>query len=118
MLRPIDSDTDEFRSPQKPSAPLPIDRAQEDRTMKTLAGIGIVALLVLAGCSTETKTVEQSTAPSAGAAAPMAYPAHNMVEFDTAMASADDHCYKQENLMRAHYVDRTPDEAHFTCAAR
>jgi hypothetical protein len=83
--------------------------------MKTV--IAIAALLALAGCSMETKTVEQSTAPSAGAA-PLTYPAHNMAEFDTAMAAADDHCYKQEDLRRAHYVDRTLEDAHFECAAR
>ena len=83
--------------------------------MKTV--IGVVAVLALAGCSMETKTVE-STAPAAGAAAPMTYPAHNMAEFDAAMTAADDHCYKQEDLRRAHYVDRTLEEAHFECAAR
>lgn len=83
--------------------------------MKTM--IAVAAVLALAGCTMETKTVEQSTAPSAGAA-PLTYPAHNMAEFDTAMAAADDHCYKQEDLRRAHYVDRTLEEARFECADR
>ena len=82
--------------------------------MKTI-GLGVVAALALAGCSMQSKTVEQSTSPAAGPA-PLTYPAHNMAEFDKARQEADDHCYKQEKLLRAHYVDRTVDEVRFDCA--
>jgi PBP1b-binding outer membrane lipoprotein LpoB len=84
--------------------------------MKTLA-VCIVAALALAGCSTQTATVEQSTSPAAGAE-PLAFPAHNMAEFDAAMGEADDYCYKQNDLRRAHYVDRTFETARFECAPR
>jgi hypothetical protein len=56
-----------------------------------MIGFGLAAALALAGCSMESKTVEQSTAPSAGPQAALSYPAHNMAEFDSAMQQADDH---------------------------
>lgn len=84
--------------------------------MKTIV-LCAVAALALAACSTETKTVEQSTSPAAGAA-PMSYPAHNMAEFDSAMQQADDSCYKGHNLERAKYVDRTLETASFECVAK
>jgi hypothetical protein len=83
--------------------------------MKTI-GLGLIAALALAGCSMESKTVEQSTNPSAGAA-PLTYSARNMVEFDSAKTQADDWCY-HNHLERAAYVDRTLDTAHFECASR
>jgi outer membrane murein-binding lipoprotein Lpp len=82
-----------------------------------IIGFGVIAALALAGCSMESKTVEQSTAPSAGAA-PMSYPAHNMAEFDAAATAADDTCYKQHDLERAKYVDRTFETANFECVPR
>lgn len=82
-----------------------------------IIGLGVLAALAVAGCSMETKTVEQSTNPSAGAA-PLSYPARNMAEYDAAAAQADDWCYKQHDLDRAVYVDRTFDTAHFECTAR
>jgi PBP1b-binding outer membrane lipoprotein LpoB len=84
--------------------------------MKTIA-LSVAVALALAGCSMETKTVEQSTNPAAGAA-PMSYPAHNMSEFDSAMQQADDSCYKGHDLERAKYVDRTLETASFACAAK
>jgi PBP1b-binding outer membrane lipoprotein LpoB len=86
--------------------------------MKIIA-LGLVAAFALAGCSMESKTVEQSTTPSAGPTqAALSYPAHNMAEYDSAMQQADDHCYKQEDLRRAHYVDRDFETAHFECQYR
>jgi glutamine cyclotransferase len=80
-----------------------------------MIGLGLAAALALAGCSMESKTVEQSTAPSAGPQAALSYPAHNMAEFDSAVQQADDHCYKGEDLRRAHYLDRDLETAHFAC---
>ena len=83
--------------------------------MKIIA-LGLVAAFALAGCSMESKTVEQSTTPSAGPTqAALSYPAHNMAEYDSAMQQADDHCYKGEDLRRAHYLDRDLETAHFAC---
>ena len=79
--------------------------------------LAATAALALVGCTMETKTVEQSTAPSAGGA-PLSYPATNMAEYDAAAAQADDWCYKQHDLDRAIYVDRTFDTARFECTAR
>jgi hypothetical protein len=84
--------------------------------MKTLT-LGVVAAIALAGCTMQSKTVEQSTSPAAGPAT-MSYPAHNMAEFDKAKLEAEDQCYKQQKLLHAHYVDRTLDEARFDCMPR
>jgi hypothetical protein len=83
-----------------------------------IIGLGFAAALALAGCTTQTETTEQSMAPAAGPEATLTYPANNMGEFEAARMAADNHCYKEEDLRRAQYVDRTADEAHFECAAR
>ena len=82
-------------------------------------GIGIVVIAAfVAGCTASSSNgPEQATNPAAGGPG-LSYPAHNMAEFDTAMNNADDHCYKEGNLTRAHYVDRDFETAHFVCAPR
>ncbi|HUL07233.1 MAG TPA: hypothetical protein VLV76_12935 [Candidatus Acidoferrum sp.] len=71
----------------------------------------VVAALVVSGCAGH-----KANPPTAQA--PIAYSAKNMAEFDASAAKADDHCYKDENLMRAQYMDRTLDSANFQCVAR
>jgi len=71
----------------------------------------VVAGLVVSGCAGH-----KAEAPAAQA--PIAYPAKNMAEYDASAQKADDHCYKDENLMGAHYVDRTLDNVNFQCGAR
>jgi hypothetical protein len=84
--------------------------------MKTRV-FGGVAALTLAACSMQTETVEESTNPAAGQP-PLTFPANNMTEFQAAMNLADDYCYKQRDLMRARYLDRTPDGVRFECVER
>ena len=84
--------------------------------MRIAIGIVVIAALV-AGCTASSTSPEQSMKPAAGGPG-LTYPAHNMAEFDTAMNNAEDHCYKEENLTHAKYVDRTAETAHFECAPR
>lgn len=71
----------------------------------------VVAAFVISGCAGHKANPPEAQAP-------IAYPAKNMAEFDASAASADDHCYKAENLMRAQYMDRTLESANFECVAR
>jgi len=71
----------------------------------------VVAVFVVSGCASH-----QANPPEAQA--PIAYPAKNMADYDAAAAKADDHCYKDEKLMRAQYVSRTLDDVTFQCVAR
>jgi hypothetical protein len=74
-------------------------------------GFFIVAALALSSCAGHKANPPPEQTPAA-------YPAKNMSEFDASAQTADDHCYKDENLMRAKYVDRTIDTANFVCAGR
>ena len=75
-----------------------------------IAGIAfIAATAVLIGCTAQTKTVEQSTAPSAGGDM-MTFTVHSMADFDSAKLKADQTCKERGMAMAAHYVDRTPSE--------
>jgi hypothetical protein len=85
--------------------------------MRTI-GIGVLVIAAtVAGCTASSSSPEQAMAPAAGAE-PLSYPAQNMTEFDAAMNQADDWCYKQNDLRRAKYVDRTFETARFECAPR
>ena len=90
---------------------------QEEFTMRIAIGIIAVAAMVVGCTASSSNGPEQSMQPAAGGPG-LTYPAHNMAEFDTAMNNADDHCYKEENLARAHYVDRDFETAHFECSPR
>jgi hypothetical protein len=85
--------------------------------MKPAAIIGVAAAIALAGCSMQTETVEESTSPAPWRP-PLTYDAHNMAEFDAAMIAADDYCYKENDLKRARYADRTFEAARFECVER
>ena len=71
----------------------------------------VIAVFLVSGC-------ESHKANPPTAQAPIAYPAKNMADYDASAQKADDHCYKDENLMRAQYVDRTLDNVNFQCVAR
>src|SRR5262245_56614621 len=91
---------------------------QEELTMKIIGIAFFAATAVLIGCTTETKTVEQSTAPSAGGEM-LTYTVHNMADFDDAKLTADQTCKKAGVNSTAHYVDRTMaptgDPVRFQC---
>jgi len=86
--------------------------------MKIVGIAFIAATAVLIGCTTETKTVEQSTAPSAGGDM-MTFTVHNMDDFDAAKLKANQACTKSGMNSYAHYVDRTMsptgDTVRFQC---
>jgi len=82
--------------------------------MKTIAIGLIAAAAVLAACTASSP--EQATAPAAGQ--PLTYPAHNMSEFESAQAQAEDYCYKKNDLQHAVYASRTYETASFECAAK
>ena len=71
----------------------------------------VVAVFLVSGCAGHKAVPPEAQAP-------IAYPAKNMDEFVASAKKADDHCYKDEKLMRAQYVDRTLDSANFQCVPR
>jgi hypothetical protein len=75
------------------------------------------AAVVLAGCTVQHTTVEESAGPAAGGKV-LTYQVRSMNDFDAAKSAAESTCRAQYGAP-AHYVDRivgaNGDEVHFAC---
>jgi hypothetical protein len=89
----------------------------EEFAVKFEIGIVVAAAVLLAGCTIESKTVEQSAEPTAGGKI-LTFEVRSMSDFDAAKSKAESVCRSQYGAP-AHYVDRVPgptgDTVRFEC---